>query len=210
MTKGNYLLTRNAARFLKARCAPVLHHKRLMMRSEFSIRTSITRRDVEQHARGAFAIQSYPKMSSTSICSDDVDISRKTCFPQPFRKELVSVMESIKANLHWLLPVALPIGFFAISVGFKFLFGQRDFHFLGGDTAFTGCAVVSATALRQIYFSKLTEPGEIVISILMCGVAFLVAIGCWAMGRHRRLARSIFAMCVGTGCLRFGRGVLSS
>ncbi len=72
----------------------------------------------------------------------------------------LSVVESIKQNLPWLLPVALPICFFAISVGFKFLFGQRNFHFLGGDTAFTGCAVVSGTALRQIYYSKLTEPGE--------------------------------------------------
>jgi hypothetical protein len=78
---------------------------------------------------------------------------------------LFSMVESIKANLHWLIPVVLPVGFFAISVGFKFLFGQRNFHFLGGDTAFTGCAVISGTALRQIYYSKLTDPGEIVISV---------------------------------------------
>jgi hypothetical protein len=79
------------------------------------------------------------------------------------------------------------------------MFGQRNFHFLGGDTAFTGFAVVSGTALRQIYYSKLTEPGEIVISVVICGVALLVAIGCWAMGRHRRLTRSIVAMCIGMG-----------
>ena len=77
------------------------------------------------------------------------------------------------------------------------MFGQRNFHFLGGDTAFTGFAVVSGTALRQIYYSKLTEPGEIVISIVICGVALFAAIGCRAMGRHRRLGRSIFAMCIG-------------
>ncbi len=107
------------------------------------------------------------------------------------------MVESIKANLHWLIPVVLPVGFFAISVGFKFLFGQRNFHFLGGDTAFTGCAVISGTALRQIYYSKLTDPGEIVISVVMCGLALLIAIVCWAMGRHRRLGRSIFAMSLG-------------
>jgi hypothetical protein len=123
----------------------------------------------------------------------------KGLFPTRIPERIASVIDSIKANLHWLLPVVLPICFFAISVGFKFLFGQRNFHFLGGDTAFTGCAVVSATALRQIYFSKLTEPGEIVISILMCGLALVIAIVCWAMGRQRQLGRSILAMCIGTG-----------
>jgi hypothetical protein len=111
----------------------------------------------------------------------------------------IAVIQSLKENLHWLLPVALPICLFAVSVWFKFLFGQRNFHFLGGDTAFTGFAVVSGTALRQIYYSKLTEPGEIVISILMCGAALLVAIVCWATGRRRRLPRSIVAMCIGMG-----------
>lgn len=109
------------------------------------------------------------------------------------------MIQSLKENLHWLLPVVLPICFFAVSVWFKFMFGQRNFHFLGGDTAFTGFAVVSGTALRQIYYSKLAEPSEIVIAIVMCGLALLVAIGCWAMGRHRRLARSIVAMCIGMG-----------
>jgi hypothetical protein len=48
-----------------------------------------------------------------------------------------------------------------------------------------------------IYYSKLTDPGEIVISVVMCGLALLIAIVCWAMGRHRRLGRSIFAMSLG-------------
>ena len=108
------------------------------------------------------------------------------------------MIDILKENLSWIIPIVLPIGFFLVGLFVKFTMGQKDFHFFGGDLAFVGCAIFSSTALRQIFLQKLTDSSEIVLAFLEIAASLVIWYLCLILGRPKIIWRSVAAFCVAT------------
>ena len=96
------------------------------------------------------------------------------------------MVETLKQNFYWVVPVVLPLGFLFANVFVKYIFGQREFHFMGGDLALCGSALFTGTALRQILSQTLTESSEIVLAVSLILVFLFGWFGCLSIGRYRR------------------------
>jgi hypothetical protein len=107
------------------------------------------------------------------------------------------VVETLKQNLYWLVPIVLPPGFLLANVLMKLLMGQRQIHFLGADLTLCGCSLFSAIALRQILSRAVTEPSEIALAIFLIFVFLFLWAICLFLGRPQKFWISVCAICLG-------------
>lgn len=95
------------------------------------------------------------------------------------------MIDILKQNLAYVLAIVVPAAFFLFGLFVKRSLGQKDFHFFGGDLCFTGCAIFSSTALRQIYLQKIADTSEIVLAFVeIVGFLFLWYV-CLVLGRPK-------------------------
>jgi hypothetical protein len=74
--------------------------------------------------------------------------------------------ELIKNNLHFIIPIFLPLGFFIVDIVLKAVMREKNFDSLGSDTCLAGCSLFIGTLLAQIYYKRLTDPTDTVTGFI--------------------------------------------
>ena len=73
------------------------------------------------------------------------------------------------------VPTVLPLGFLMLNTAAKRLVGQKQFPFMGADTALCGCAVLTGVFLRQFLAGLNSYLGVSTV------VKFVIAYGIWML-----------------------------
>ena len=99
----------------------------------------------------------------------------------PIDVEHMDIWAWVAANLHIILPVGIPTGFFLLDLLLKSVLGQPKFDSVGGDMAKTGAIVFISAILTQIYYQRMTGPADIPTAAILSMVAAAVWVLCLSL-----------------------------
>lgn len=102
-------------------------------------------------------------------------------------------------HLAEIVPTTLPFAFVIVDSLLKLMLGQREFHFVGGDMALCGLAVLAGTVLQQLlrHAPYLNQEATVVaiLGIVLAAVLWFVLL--W-IGSLQRVGFSYLAAFLGS------------
>ena len=100
--------------------------------------------------------------------------------------EHMDIWAFIGANLHIIVPVGVPTGFFLLDLLLKsVVLGETKTDSVGGDMAGTAVVVFISAILTQIYYERLTGPTEIPTAAILSMVAVVAWIVCLSLSSRK-------------------------
>lgn len=87
----------------------------------------------------------------------------------------MDIWQTIKDNLDFIIPIALPAAFLIFDVFIKAVLGETDFNKLGADASLGGWSLFTGTMLGQIQNKRMTDGSDILTAFLF----FLLFLALW-------------------------------